>query len=216
MSPGVAHEDKIAGDQQQGADQRSQQESPLSDPNGTINHPEKEEGIILNWQNLGATVPRAEHLPQGLDCRKNFIRDRTGGGWQPFSSSSNLGNIIPWSNGRCSESALRSAKRLTDSEKSSVDLNETPDLIQPPKMNSILTIEPTHGTFVTTETQPSFSGPPPTFETAAEPGSKVRPDWWSNWKFEKCFEAFIAILSVAYLIGAIGFGGLLLFYTLSR
>ena len=62
---------------------------------------------------------------------------------------------------------------MTDSEKSSVDLNETPDLIQPPKMNSILTIEPTHGTFVTTETQPSFSGPPPTFETAAEPRSKV-------------------------------------------
>lgn len=83
-------------------------------------------------------------------------------------------------------------------------------------MNPVLTIEPTDGTFVSTETPPNFPRQPTTFETEAEPGRKVIPVWWPHWKFEESFEALIAILSVAYLIGAIGFGGLLLFYTLSR
>jgi hypothetical protein len=89
------------------------------------------------------------------------------------------------------------------------------DLVQLPKMNP-LTIEPTNGTFVSTETQHNFSRQPTTFQTEVEAGRKVIPVWWAIWKFEECFDAFSAILSVAYLIGAIGFGGLLLFDTLNR
>ena len=40
MSPGCAHKDKIADDQQDGANQRPDQEPPLNDLSGQVAHPQ--------------------------------------------------------------------------------------------------------------------------------------------------------------------------------
>jgi hypothetical protein len=80
------------------------------------------------------------------------------------------------------------------------------------KMNSTLAIEPLK------RSEPQFlsSSPDTTFESQTERGGSAIPFWRFHLKLEERFDAFIATLSVVYLIGGIGFGGLLLFYALSR
>jgi hypothetical protein len=84
------------------------------------------------------------------------------------------------------------------------------------KMNSTLAIEPLNSTYVPADPQCLSSSPEATFESQTERGESAIPFWRSPLKFEEHFDAFIAMLSLVYLIGGIGFGGLLLFYVLSR
>jgi hypothetical protein len=108
---------------------------------------------------------------------------------------------------------------LADSENFSSIQGQTQNPIQSRKMNPRLGIESLSGTFVPTvprETEPILDADQTKFETEGEPAGEALPVWRSSWKFEDPFEALIAMLSVVYLTGAIGFGGLLLFYTLCR
>jgi hypothetical protein len=84
------------------------------------------------------------------------------------------------------------------------------------KMNSTLTIEPLKRPYAPTDPQRLSSSPDTTFAPQAEHGRCAIPFWCSHLKFEERFETFIAMLSLFYLIGGIGFAGLLLFYALSR
>jgi hypothetical protein len=83
-------------------------------------------------------------------------------------------------------------------------------------MNSTLAIEPLNRTYVPADLQCLSSSPDTAFESQTEHGGSAIPFWRFHLKFEERFDAFIAILSLVYLIGGIGFGGLLLFYALSR
>jgi hypothetical protein len=83
-------------------------------------------------------------------------------------------------------------------------------------MNSTLTIEPLNRTCAPADPQCLASSPDTTFESQAERGGSGIPFWRSHLKFEERFETFIAMLSLVYLIGGIGFAGLLLYYALSR
>jgi hypothetical protein len=83
-------------------------------------------------------------------------------------------------------------------------------------MNSTLTVEPLNRTYVPAELQCLPSSPDSTVESQSERGGSATPFWRFPLKFEERFDAFIAMLSLVYLIGGIGFGGLLLFYALSR
>jgi hypothetical protein len=83
-------------------------------------------------------------------------------------------------------------------------------------MNPTLAIEPLNGTHASADTQRLPSSPDTTIESLAEHGWSAIPFWCSHRKFEEHIETFIAMLSLVYLIAAVGFGGLLLFYTLSR
>jgi hypothetical protein len=82
-------------------------------------------------------------------------------------------------------------------------------------MNQTLAIETCRGSFANgtsanvSSERSEFAG-----ETASTSGQ--RPKRRSVWKFEERFEALIGLLSVVYLLGAFGFGGLLVFYILSR
>jgi hypothetical protein len=89
-------------------------------------------------------------------------------------------------------------------------------LISTAKMNPTLTIEPLHSTYASTDTERLSSSTNSTFESQAERAVSAIPFWCSRSKFEEHLETLIAMLSLVYLIGAVGFGGLLLFYTLSR
>lgn len=84
------------------------------------------------------------------------------------------------------------------------------------KMNTTLTIEPLNSTYPAADPQCLPSSPDTTSESQAESGEKVRPSCCSHLKFEERFDTLIAMLSLVYLMGGIGFGGLLLFYALSR
>lgn len=83
-------------------------------------------------------------------------------------------------------------------------------------MNSPLTIEPLNRTCAPVDPQCLSSSPDTTFESQTERGEGAIPFWRSPLRFEERFETFIAMLSLVYLIGGIGFAGLLLFYALSR
>jgi hypothetical protein len=83
-------------------------------------------------------------------------------------------------------------------------------------MNSTLTTELLNRAYAPADPQCLSSTPDTTFESQTEHGGSAIPFWRSHLKFEKRFDTFIAMLSLLYLIGGIGFGGLLLFYTLSR
>jgi len=83
-------------------------------------------------------------------------------------------------------------------------------------MNSTLAIEPLNGTYVPADPQCLSSSPDTTFESQTERVGSAILFWRFPLKFEERFDAFIAMLSLVYLIGGIGFGGLLLFYALSR
>jgi hypothetical protein len=84
------------------------------------------------------------------------------------------------------------------------------------KMNSTLAIEPLNSTYVPADPQCLSSSPDTTFESQTERARSVIPFCRLHLKFEERFDAFIAMLSLVYLVGGIGFGGLLLFYVLSR
>jgi hypothetical protein len=90
------------------------------------------------------------------------------------------------------------------------------DTIEPHKMNRTLAIEPLSGTFRPTEASPRISATHTRFEAGAGPARDALPVRWLPWKLEELFEVLIEILSVVYLIGAVGFGGLLLYYSLGR
>jgi hypothetical protein len=83
-------------------------------------------------------------------------------------------------------------------------------------MNPTLAIEQLSGALVQNQTPTILSVKQTTLEAEAGPTKTAFPIWSSYWKSEEHFEAFMTILSVIYLIGAISFGGLLLFYALSR
>ena len=83
-------------------------------------------------------------------------------------------------------------------------------------MNSTVAIEPLNRTYVPAAPQCLSSLPETTFDSQTEPSGGDSPFWRFDPKFEERFDAFIAMLSLVYLIGGIGFGGLLLFYVLSR
>jgi hypothetical protein len=83
-------------------------------------------------------------------------------------------------------------------------------------MNRTLAIEPRSGTISPTEAPPRITAMPPIFATGAGPARNTRPVRWFPWKLEELFEVLIEILSVVYLVGAVGFGGLLLYYSLGR
>lgn len=85
------------------------------------------------------------------------------------------------------------------------------DTIESHKMNRTLAMEPLSGTFSPTEAPPRISAVPTSFEAEAGPGNDALPIRWGQ-----LFEVLIEILSVVYLIGAVGFGGLLLYYSLGR
>jgi len=83
-------------------------------------------------------------------------------------------------------------------------------------MNSTLTIEPLNRTCAPADRQCLSSSPETTLESQSEHGGSAVPFWCSQLKLEERFETFIAMLSLVYLIGGVGFAGLLLFYALSR
>jgi hypothetical protein len=83
-------------------------------------------------------------------------------------------------------------------------------------MNANLTIESLNGALVPNETPPVFSGKQTASQREAESVRDAISVWCSPRKFDALLETIIPILSLVYLIGAIGFGGLLLFYVLSR
>ena len=83
-------------------------------------------------------------------------------------------------------------------------------------MNSTLTTELLNRAYAPADPQCLSSSSDATFESQTERGESAIPFWRSPLKFEEHFDAFIAMLSLVYLIGGIGFGGLLLFYALSR
>jgi hypothetical protein len=83
-------------------------------------------------------------------------------------------------------------------------------------MNSTLAIEPLSRAYVPADPLCLSSSPETTFESQTEPSANAIPFWRFHPKFEERFDAFIAMLSLIYLIGGIGFGRLLLFYALSR
>jgi hypothetical protein len=90
------------------------------------------------------------------------------------------------------------------------------DTMEPHKMNRTLAIEPLSGTFSPTEAPPGISAMPTSYTAGAGPARDAPPVRWLSWKLEELFEMLIEILSVVYLIGAVGFGGLLLYYSLGR
>ena len=105
-------------------------------------------------------------------------------------------------------------KRLADSENFPSVYDEMHDTMEPHIMNRTLAIEPPSGTFSPTEAPPRISATPTSFAAgAARDALAVR---WLPWMLEGLFEVLIEILSVVYLIGAVGFGGLLLYYSLGR
>ena len=82
-------------------------------------------------------------------------------------------------------------------------------------MNSILGIGPLSGTLVSDDEQTVISAQEIKFEKEAGPirdSMRLR----SIRRFEELLEGILAFLTVGYLMGAIGFGGLLLFYNLHR
>ncbi len=79
-------------------------------------------------------------------------------------------------------------------------------------MNSTLTIGSLSGTLVSDDEQTLTSAQETTFENEAAPTRDTIYLRWSS--FRELFEGILAILTVLYLIGAVGFGAMLLFYTL--
>jgi hypothetical protein len=83
-------------------------------------------------------------------------------------------------------------------------------------MNPNLTIESLNGALVPHQTQPVFSGKQTASQTEAGSVRDAISVWCSSGKLDALLDTIIPILSRVYLIGAIGFGGLLLFYMSSR
>jgi hypothetical protein len=83
-------------------------------------------------------------------------------------------------------------------------------------MNPILIIEPVTGTLVSVETRTILPASKRTLGTETQPAKDAVPPRWPPYRFEEPFKGILAMLSVMYLVGAIGFTGMLLFYALSH
>ena len=83
------------------------------------------------------------------------------------------------------------------------------------QMNSTLVVKPLNGSFIPDETSSVLSAQQATFKTERESARNAVPVRWSSRKFELLADTFIAMLSLLYLLGAIGFGGLLFYYAIS-
>ena len=81
-------------------------------------------------------------------------------------------------------------------------------------MNSTLTIGSLGGTLVADDEQTFISGQETTFEKEAAATRDAIHLRRSSFRIEELFEGILAILTGGYLIGAVGFGAMLLFYTL--
>jgi hypothetical protein len=81
-------------------------------------------------------------------------------------------------------------------------------------MNSTLTIGSLGGTLVADDEQTFTSGQETTFEKEAAATRDAIHLRRSSFRIEELFEGILAILTGAYLIGAVGFAVMLLFYTL--
>jgi hypothetical protein len=80
-------------------------------------------------------------------------------------------------------------------------------------MNSTLTIGSLSGTLVSDE-QTVISAQETTFEKESAPTRDAIHLRRSTFRIEELFEGILAFLTGAYLLGAVGFGAMLLFYTL--
>ena len=80
-------------------------------------------------------------------------------------------------------------------------------------MNSTLTIGSLSGTLVSDDEQTVTSAQETTFEKEAAPARDAIHLRRSSYRIEELFEGILAILTGAYLIGAVGLA-VLLFYTL--
>jgi len=81
-------------------------------------------------------------------------------------------------------------------------------------MNSTLTIGSLSETLVSDGEQTFTSPQETTFEKEAAPARDAIHLRRSSFRIEELFEGILAILTGAYLLGAVGFGAMLLFYTL--
>jgi hypothetical protein len=81
-------------------------------------------------------------------------------------------------------------------------------------MNSTLAIGSLSGTLVSDDEHTVTSAQETTFEKETAPTSDPIYLQWSYFRIEELFEGILAFLTVAYLIGAVGLGAMLLFYTL--
>ena len=84
------------------------------------------------------------------------------------------------------------------------------------EMNPMLIIEPVTGTLVSVETQTILPASKETLGTETQPAKAAVPRPWPSDRFEELFKGILAMLSVVYLVWAIGFTGMLLFYALSH
>ena len=81
-------------------------------------------------------------------------------------------------------------------------------------MNSTLTIGSLSETLVSDDEQTFSSAQETTFEKEAAPTRDAIHLRRSSFRIEELFEGILAILTGAYLLGAVAFGAMLLFYTL--
>jgi hypothetical protein len=83
-------------------------------------------------------------------------------------------------------------------------------------MKAFFAIEQPSRIMVPIERQSILSPRQTTFETTPEPARDPIAAWWLSWKLEDHADEFAAMLSIVYLIGAVGFAGLLLFCNLGQ
>ena len=81
-------------------------------------------------------------------------------------------------------------------------------------MNSTIDIGSLSETLVSGDEQTFTSAQETTFEKEAAPARDAIQLRRSSFRIEELFEGILAILTGAYLIGAVGFGAMLVFYTL--
>ena len=83
-------------------------------------------------------------------------------------------------------------------------------------MKAFFAIEQLSRIMVPNERQSILSPKQTTFETSPEPATDSIAAWWLSWKLEDHVDELTAMLSIVYLIGAIGFASMLLFCNLGR
>jgi hypothetical protein len=121
-------------------------------------------------------------------------------------------NLTPWNNGGVPQKLYgerndrRTPRRL---RRSKIKL--------PTKfsnVNSTLTIGSVSGTLVSDDEKTANPAQEITYDNETAPTRDAVHLCWSSFRFAEFFEGILAILTGLYLIGAVGFGAILLFYTL--
>jgi hypothetical protein len=79
-------------------------------------------------------------------------------------------------------------------------------------VNSTLTIK-SCGTLVSDDEQTANSAQETAYDNETKPTRDAIHLRWSSFRFAEFFEGILAILTGLYLIGAVGFGAILFFYT---